>query len=73
MVKQPKRGKVKKIEHVQGTGLGLDFCDECPFLGYKDGGVPYCNTNDKVLTTDNDGYVVVPDWCGNKKNDEKNI
>jgi len=69
-MKQPQRRKKKIREHIQGTGKGVDFCDECPFLDF-DNGVPFCSANDVNLNTDNNGFVPVPDWCGNKKNEQK--
>lgn len=69
-MKQPFRKKKKEIKHIQGTGRGIDFCDECPFLDFADG-IPFCSANDINLSTDSDGFAIVPDWCGNKKEKEK--
>lgn len=65
-MKQPLRKKRNLREHIQGTGKGIDFCDECPFLDFKNG-IPFCNANDVKLRIDDDGFTPVPDWCGNKK------
>lgn len=46
---------------------GLEYCNECPFLGYdfeKD--VYMCNPNDWVFGKTND-KISVPLWCGNRK------
>ena len=65
-MKQPLKKKRNLREHIQGTGKGVYFCDECPFLCFWEG-VPFCNANDVKLYIDHDGFVPVPDWCGNKK------
>ena len=66
-MKQPLRKKSKLKEHIQGTGKGVDFCDECPFLDFENG-VPFCSANDVRLSIDDDRFIPVPDWCGNNKN-----
>ena len=65
---QPTRKKKKKIigYFPQGTGQGLEYCDECPFLEFRNG-VPYCGNNGSVLSADSNGFVIIPNWCGNKK------
>ena len=65
---QPIRRKKKHIEHVKGTGIGISTCNECPFM-LTQNGVSVCNASDIVLGTD--GIIKVPEWCGNKKNDEE--
>ena len=63
---QPTRKKKKEIiHHVTGTGKGLDYCNECPFLDYKDGKT-YCNVHDLYLLAI-DGKIPVPAKCGNNK------
>ena len=50
---------------------GLNYCNECPFLGYnkKEKKFECCpngyffNKNDE----DEQGRYKVPEWCGNKK------
>lgn len=66
-MKQPLKKKRNLREHIQGTGKGIDFCDECPFLEFRNG-VPICSANDVRLKIDDDGFIPVPDWCGNNKN-----
>ena len=68
-MKQPSKKK-KEIKHVTGTGEGLDYCDECPFMLMQNG-VSVCNASDMVLG--NESVINVPDWCGNKKGYEKRI
>ena len=65
---QPTRKKKKKINGYfpQGTGKGLEYCNECPFLDYKDGKT-YCNIHDMYLLAI-DGKIPVPAKCGNNKN-----
>lgn len=65
-MKQPSRKKKKIIHHVTGTGKGLDYCNECPFLDYKDGKT-YCSVHDLYLLAI-DGKIPVPAKCGNNKN-----
>ena len=46
---------------------GIEYCNECPFLGYdfeKD--LYMCNPNDWVFGKTND-KIPIPLWCGNKK------
>ena len=65
-MRQPTRKKKKVVEHITGTGKGLDYCDECPFITFVDD-VPVCVANDVELSIGNDGKIIVPDWCGNKR------
>ena len=67
-MKQVFKKKRNLREHIQGTGRGIDFCDECPFLKFSNG-IPFCSANDVRLKMDEDGFIPVPDWCGNKKSD----
>lgn len=69
-MKQPSRKK-KETNEIKGTGIGIDSCNECPFL-LVSGGKAICNTHDVEFEySDN---IAVPDWCGNKKQkDEKRI
>lgn len=68
-MKQPTRKKKKVVKHITGTGKGIDFCDECPFLDFNNG-APYCSANDLTLEQDENNKVIIPTWCGNKR-DEK--
>lgn len=61
-----KRKTVKvTVDSIKGTGRGLDFCNECPFLGYNENGY-ICNPNDYIFGKVN-GKIDVPKWCGNHK------
>lgn len=70
-MKQPSR-KVKKKNpnEVTGTGLGIETCNECPFMLIKEG-QSFCNASDVVLGEI--GIVYVPKWCGNNKEYGKGI
>ena len=67
-MKQPAKKKAPKQEknnNFGGTGEGIDYCNECPFMVIASG-FSICNTSDIVLG--NGKQIKVPDWCGNKKN-----
>lgn len=70
-MKQPSRKK-HKVNSFQGTGEGIEFCNDCPFLILLDG-VAICNASDVRIEHDNINKIIVPDWCGNKKQDESRI
>lgn len=60
-----KRKIVEKEDNIiHGTGDGIDYCDECPFLGYENGKVK-CMPNDIVFKKKKN--IPVPDNCGNKR------
>jgi hypothetical protein len=45
--------------------IGLEYCNECPFLGYNENGY-ICNPNDYIFGNVR-GKIPVPKWCGNSK------
>ena len=51
---------------------GLDFCNECPFLGLTEE-TATCNPNSKRLKFDDINHIPVPNWCGNNKELIKNL
>lgn len=51
---------------------GLDFCNECPFLGLDDTSAT-CNPNDKKLEFTDIKHIPVPEWCGNNKEHIKKL
>ena len=63
-MKQPKKRKNKRSDF-GADGSGIEYCDECPFLGLRP--QPFCNTSDEELSYDKNNKIPVPDWCGNKK------
>lgn len=69
-MKQPSKRKRKIPSHIEGTGVGVDTCNECPFM-LTQNGISVCNASDMVLG--NESVINVPDWCGNKKGYEKGI
>lgn len=54
------------------TEEGLDFCNECPFLGLGDN-LATCNPNDKKLDFTDIKHIPVPEWCGNNKEHIKKL
>lgn len=65
---QPVRATIRKKKindrSVMGTGEGLTFCNECPFVDLALG---ICNANDKKLAYTDINKINVPTWCGNHK------
>ena len=58
---------------------GLEFCNECPFLCYKEnkktkekkyvcGPYRYYYTKDDFV---DENKIKVPEWCGNRKRNEE--
>jgi hypothetical protein len=63
-----KRKKTLKTEIEDG----LEYCNQCPFLGYNFEKDSYmCSPNDLYFgKSDN---IPVPKWCGNSKKNEKDV
>ena len=59
-----------KIKSIAGE-WGLDYCNECPFMGYNKKKKQFeCCPNGYFFSKkeiDNNGNIKVPNWCGNKK------
>lgn len=68
-MKQPSKKK-KKTTHVEGTGIGIETCNECPFM-LTQNGFSICNASDAVLGEEK--VIKVPNWCGNNKKYGKGI
>lgn len=58
--------KSRKKPPVEGKVVGIDYCNECPFLGMDMNNNWICNPNDYVFGKTNN-KIPVPNWCGNKK------
>jgi len=74
-MKQPVRNikrNIKKPPQFKSKGDGLDYCNECPFLGLTET-TATCNPNDKKLKFDDINHIPVPNWCGNNKELIKNL
>lgn len=71
-MKQPSRKIKKHIAEVNGTGIGIDTCNECPFL-LLSVGKSICNSSDVILSDRDDVKIKVPEWCGNNKKYGKGI
>lgn len=70
-MKQPSKKKKPRVT-ITGTGLGIRTCTECPFL-LMDGVHAICNASDVEINYIVGEEILVPDWCGNKKEDEKRV
>lgn len=57
---------IKKSRKHKVVLTGLDYCNECPFLGMDMNDNWVCNPNDYVFGKTND-KIPVPKWCGNSK------
>lgn len=69
-MKQP--SKKRKSYEIKGTGIGIRTCNECPFLLINQlARTALCNASDVELEYSDE--IIVPDWCGNKKQDEKRV
>ena len=71
-----KRGRKEppSVTHVQGTGKGVEYCNDCPFLSlYPDRGFALCNASDIEFYYKEGNLIEVPKNCGNHKNDENRI
>lgn len=68
MSTQPFRKRKSKIPgEIKGTGKGVKFCNECPFLR-MDSTVVECLSNSYAFKGIKDlERIPVPDWCGNRK------
>ena len=79
-MKQPVRTIVKKIKKAETKAVtfsnnneeGLDFCNECPFLGLSEDSAT-CNPNDRKLEFTDIKHIPVPQWCGNNKEHIKKL
>ena len=71
MAQPVRRRGIEKKQILKGTGKGLDYCNECPFLSLEE--KPFCNPNDKYLKYKDINKIPVPTWCGNHKKDEKRL
>lgn len=68
MSNQPfRKRKSKFLGEIKGSGKGIEFCNDCPFLRI-DSTVVECPSNSYVFKEIKDlERIPVPDWCGNRK------
>ena len=70
MAKQPiRKRKAESPSGIRGTGKGIKYCNECPFLKMNATTQKVqCLSNDHVFQDIVDlDRIPVPNWCGNKK------
>lgn len=70
MSNQPFRKRKSKFPgEIKGSGKGIEFCNDCPFLRMKSTATE-CIPNGYIFNGIKDlEKIPVPDWCGNKKNE----
>lgn len=68
MSNQPfRKRKSKFLGEIKGSGKGIEFCNDCPFLR-MDSTATECIPNSYIFNGIKDlGKIPVPDWCGNRK------
>jgi len=64
-MKQPSRKKTKPTTPSKII-VGLDYCNDCPFLLFE-GLKAKCNSSDVFVDYEDKDHIIVPTWCGNKK------
>lgn len=72
---QPKRPLKKRKDRfnvgIAGTGKGIYFCNECPFLSITKEKIQ-CQPNDFIFKEITDlEKIPIPDWCGNSAKKKK--